>query len=695
MDIRFICAICILCLSPLQMMASDPEFLEQLHLNQAEKQWLEQGYTIKVHPDTWPPFNFWDDAKNKNRGIAPDYLRWISEKTGLKFEYTATQMSLDMLFKDLMAKNVDMSPSLQYQPERALFLEYTDPYFKSRFGFFVNESTDLSKLPDSLNNIRISCEKSSTTFKFLQKHYPAAVIVECPTEKDGLLLVSQGSVLAHAGSVDVCEYLIGMSDAYESIELWQELPLDNQYVFMAVRKDWPELASIINKSLKIMPLATKNAIVKQYQRELIWKKNRHYILISGFLVLIALTVMTVALILLYKKSQKAAKCYQSAKEKAEESTRFKSAFLANMSHEIRSPMNAILGLTSLLKSNAVDASHKDQYLTYIEKSGQKLLRLINDILDFSKLESGEIALEIETFELRQLLDEVYQIFFPLALEKRINFEIDYDLPSAVWFIKSDRVKIIQVLSNLVSNAIKYTVMGEVKLGVTLCNHHRLRFFVKDTGIGIPEHLKHQVFERFKRLDQTKQVTGTGLGLSISKGLVELLGGNIWVEDNAHRGSVFIFELPYHKPTAQPVPTAQPEISEYKPYQFQQQTILVAEDQDYNFVFIAQVLKNAGLQVVRAQNGKEAIELVDQHAVDLVLMDIKMPIKSGYDATKEIKRAKPQLPVIIQSAYALPEEKEKAFQYGCDDYLTKPLEPELLLSRIARFLHKDLPFSLNA
>ena len=376
-----------------------------------------------------------------------------------------------------------------------------------------------------------------------------------------------------------------------------------------------------------------------------------------------------------------------AMNRAEESANFKSVFLANMSHEIRSPMNAILGLTSLLKSEGLDSGTKDTYLTYIDRSGQQLLSLINDILDISKLEAGKISIELESFYLKSILDEIFLTYRSLAENKGLEFGIDENAENKDLIIRSDRAKVIQVLTNLISNAIKYTESGEVKYGYYLPDHHTVTFYVKDTGAGIPDNMKHLIFDRFKRLDQTRDVRGTGLGLSISKGLVELLGGTIWVEPNQNRaGSVFKFSLPFQESEKQTENILSKEISK-ESLQFTNQTILVAEDHEFSFVFLNQVLKNAGLKVVRAHDGKEVLRIVQKQKVDLVLMDIKMPVMSGYEATREIKKIAPEIPVIIQSAYVLPEEKEKAFQYGCDDYIIKPIDSRELFSKIHQHLQQ--------
>lgn len=659
----------------------DANFLENLNLSSAEKKWLKQNQVIKVHPDTWPPFNFWDDTRNKNRGIAVDLLQWISQKTGLQFDYHMTQMSLDRLLKEFEMKNMDLSPSLQYQEVRENYLIYTDHYYRANFGLYVTKPS--LKVPHDLNGLRISCEKSSTTSKYIIENFPDVEIVDCPTERDGLLLVSQGKVDAHAGCIEVCDYLIGGSGSFDAIQLFRELRVENDEIYFAVRKDWPELASIIDKSLQLMPVEKKNAILRKYEIELFWKRNQNYAIIAGVFVFVIVMLLFITIFLLYKRSRKAAYFHQLARQKAEESAKFKSAFLANMSHEIRSPMNAILGLTSLLKLKYPKDQEYNEYLSYITKSGQQLLSLINDILDLSKMETGEISINIEAFSVIDLLNEVFQTHQPLAKEKGLHLNLDIIFSDDLW-VKSDRAKVLQVITNLVSNGIKYTEYGQVKVGCSISDQNSLQFYVEDTGVGIPEDQKALIFDRFKRLDQTKHVKGTGLGLAISKALTELLGGNIRVDEKSEGGSIFYFSIPYQKANPDLIETSSTPDFEGKPI-FDNRKVLLAEDHDFNYIFLAQVLENVGLNVIRAHNGKEAIKIIQHEHIDLVLMDIKMPITTGYEAIQEIKKIKPQLPVIVQSAYALPDEKEKAYRCGCDNYITKPIDCQELFLKISLYI----------
>ena len=361
-----------------------------------------------------------------------------------------------------------------------------------------------------------------------------------------------------------------------------------------------------------------------------------------------------------------------AKEKAEESDRLKSAFLANMSHEIRTPMNSIVGFASLLKGKLPDEERKEKYLEIITSNADHLLRLINDIIDISKIESGDIDLHEETVDIQKLFEELLKMFFDRKPEVEIRF-----LTASVPDIICDRVKLSQVLTNLLGNAIKFTSQGYVEYSVKI-EGDRLVFRVEDTGSGVLEEMKELIFDRFAQGDNSASMSrgGTGLGLAIAKAYVEKMGGSIWVDSLPGKGSTFCFSIPF-------VPAGERKTIKLKQEELigRSMNILVAEDDILNYLFLEEIFSDLDVNIKHAANGKEAVELFRSEKFDLVLMDIKMPVMDGLEATRKIKSINPQVPVIAVSAHAFWSEQEKAFQAGCDDYITKPLRPEELKKKV--------------
>ncbi len=375
-----------------------------------------------------------------------------------------------------------------------------------------------------------------------------------------------------------------------------------------------------------------------------------------------------------------------AKLKAEESDRLKSAFLANMSHEIRTPMNAILGFLSLLKEPRFDEEQRAEFIDVVNKSGHRLLETINDIIEFSKIEAGQIEINHEEVDLSEIIHNYYQLFLPQVKEKGLILNLSENIPEGQARVYADRHKLEGVLINLINNAIKFTNKGSIEIGYYL-KDNEVVFYVKDTGIGIPKNRQKVVFDRFVQADLeiTRPHEGSGLGLSIAKAYVEALGGSIWLESIPGTGSTFYFSIPdvhYEKKKK----VQDKDVDEHSVPQLPNLTILVAEDDDMGFYFLQTIFNKEGIRTLHATTGEEAIELFRSHNdIDLILMDIKMPGMGGLEATKTIKKEKPEMPVIAVTAFALPGDREKILRSGCDEYISKPFKKEEILEVMQRYV----------
>ena len=377
-----------------------------------------------------------------------------------------------------------------------------------------------------------------------------------------------------------------------------------------------------------------------------------------------------------------------AKEKAEESDRLKSAFLQNMSHEIRTPMNAIMGFSDLLSEQYNNKNNLEKFSKIISQRCNDLLDIINDILDISKIESGQLSVNNEECNLDELFAEISSFFTEYQNrtgKQQINFSMKALCEPSENVIITDKVKLKQIFINLISNAIKFTNNGKIEGGCKLDANSKLLFYVSETGIGIPPDKHDAIFERFAQLTHDKKhiYGGTGLGLSIVKGLVNLLGGKIWLESELEKGTTFYFSLPYKISNTTNHQTFLTD--ESQDYFFSDKTILVVEDDIYNAEYINEILFNAGLIIIKSENGQEAVQIAMSQSLDLVLMDIRLPDMDGYEAIRQIKIHKPELKIIAQTAYAAHDEKQKAFEAGCIDYISKPLKRNLLLSMINKYL----------
>ena len=377
---------------------------------------------------------------------------------------------------------------------------------------------------------------------------------------------------------------------------------------------------------------------------------------------------------------------RKALKRAEESDKLKSAFLSNMSHEIRTPMNGIVGFAEMLKDTDLDKDKKDFYAEAITLSSKHLLKIVNDILDISKIETGQVEVVAEPTSVNELIRSLYQHFKSIAEKQNLNLQPVLNLTDKMSVFKLDKFKLNQVLENLISNSLKYTKTGYIRFGYDL-ERDRIKFFVEDTGIGIEPKYHEKIFQRFFREESqiSYHYRGTGLGLTISKSFVEAMGGTIHLDSSPGKGSTFYFTLPMD-----PVPDIDLEgsIQTYEDEKIVDRpvTILIAEDEEMNFLYMKTVLSDKNITILHATDGQKAIEICRSHPeIDLILMDIKMPVINGFEATRKIREFRPELPIIAQTAYVLSEDRQKAFQSGCNDYLVKPVNFLTLKERIRRLL----------
>lgn len=384
-----------------------------------------------------------------------------------------------------------------------------------------------------------------------------------------------------------------------------------------------------------------------------------------------------------------------AKEKAEESDRLKSAFLANMSHEIRTPMNGILGFSELLKNPDLTGEQQKEYLGIIEKSGARMLNIINDIVDISKIEAGLMNLDISATDINDQLSYIYSFFRPEVERKGISFAVSHFLPDEDCLVYTDREKTYAVLTNLVKNAIKYTETGRIEIGC-ISKGDYFEFFVRDTGIGIRPDRQEAIFERFIQAEAIDKMArqGAGLGLSISKAYVEMLGGRIWVESIEDAGSSFYFTLPrirtdFGKATATPDTISS---TEFKPdISNTGIKILIAEDDEVSELLLSLELTKVATEILRAVTGTEAVEICRKNPdIDLIMMDIRMPLINGYEATRQIREFNRNVIIIAQTAHGLSGDMMKALNCGCNAYLPKPISKDELRTMLKRYFNHKKP-----
>ena len=381
---------------------------------------------------------------------------------------------------------------------------------------------------------------------------------------------------------------------------------------------------------------------------------------------------------------------EAAMAKAQESDRLKTAFLANLSHEIRTPLNGILGFSEFLSKPGLPDFKVKSYGEIINQSSRQLFAIIDSVLLMSQLDTGQITIQEKQIDIDHFFADLFAFYKPLTDNKSIELKLSLDSNNSP-SILFDEFRVRQVMDNLVNNAIRNTSEGIIEIGYAIESEF-IRFFVRDTGIGIKRELHSKIFERFQQaeVDYLKNFTGIGLGLSICKSLVELMGGKIGLQSKYHTGSDFYFTVPYKTKTSA-ANSEKPDSSAIG--KAGGKGILIVDDEPINLILLETMLTDydelkhqSKIKIYKACNGKEALRLCEQHQIiDIVLMDIKMPLMNGIEATKLIKKSRPEVKIIAQTAYNSEENKNEVFGAGCDDFITKPIKKEVLFQIIGKYI----------
>lgn len=389
--------------------------------------------------------------------------------------------------------------------------------------------------------------------------------------------------------------------------------------------------------------------------------------------------------------KKIEKDLKKAKMEAEIANNYKNHFLANMSHEIRTPINTIIGFSELIKNENLPSQKRSKYTGIIEENSQSLLRLIDDIIDVAKIEANELKIKKEACSLGELFAELELTYnnFMKRKEKQ-NLQLIFQTPEEAHHdvIFTDPYRLKQIFNNLFINAMKYTDIGHIEIGYSIFNENKLRFFVSDTGSGIPAGRLKNIFKRFNYSDETSNpdATASGLGLSICKDLAVLLGGDISVKSVDGEGTIFFLTIPYDKIKIPLVRPAVKPIVQTK-YDFSNFTIMVAEDTPYNYEYMRSILQRTGAKVIWAKDGIDVLKMFNNSKIDLILMDIQLPEINGYEATSQIRLKNQNIPIIAQTAYAMAEDRQKCLESGCNDVLVKPIRMDDVLKTVAKYLNK--------
>ena len=626
-------------------------------------------------------------------GIFIDLLEHIAEKEELEITFVSGEWQE---LKELLSKGkIDILPDFAVSEENdSLFTINSIPVLSSWLEVYAMKGARLYSIRD-LNNKTIGALKGSIQQQYLEEYLQNELALAFDLEICDTY--PQCIEALRAGKADL---LVASRFFYFSNHFPEDIsptgiifkPADLYFGFQ--KEADTQLIQLIDRNLAEMkndPNSAYYSILHSWLDPAFRKQQPKYFLwILTALLSILLVVLVFTFVLKYQVDLQTKALWRKnrqltrAKERAEENERLKTIFLQNMSHEIRTPMNGIIGFLSLLKEPNLDPESREKYIDIVNKSGKRLLTTINNIIEISKIDSRQIEVKTSIVDLKEVMNFYYNFFLPQAKEKKIRIELKNDFPPEKAFIKTDKFILDNILTNLINNALKFTNTGVVEIGTSL-EGEKVKFYVKDSGIGIPEGRQKAIFERFVQanLNMTRAHEGSGLGLSIVKAYVEILKGEIWLESKEGEGSTFTFTIPYIP--AEPTTKTEEPVNLTEALQGEHLKILIAEDDNISFLFIQQLLNKPEITLLRAIDGKQVIELARNNPdLSLILMDIKMPVINGIDATRKIREFNSTVPIIAQSAYSFTGEQEQALKAGCNDYMTKPINKGRLLTIIRKY-----------
>lgn len=683
---------------------------ELLNFTPKEQAWIDSHKEIRYVIDNhFEPLEYLAKDGNTYSGIASSYLSLLSQKTGITFKRVPTNVWSQSVEK-VNAREADMYTCLTRTPKRDQVVNFTHPYIIMPQVFITRNDVKFMTDIKELYGKKVVLVEGYAQSEIIQKEHPQIHAIIVKDIVDAFKAVVEGDAYAYIDLLPVASSYIQKS-GFSNLKISGISKYESEFR-MALRNDWDsEGIAVLNKAIDSISEDERNSIYNQWV-QVKYDKNIDYTIVfqiaGAFLLIISGTLfwnrklsaeidkrreVELALQELNKK-------LLIATQEAQSATNAKSNFLSNMSHEIRTPMNSILGFAELLDEQIEDKKLKS-FIKTIRSSGETLLMLINDILDLSKIESGKFEIITKATPIKKLLEETIAPFTLQAERKNLNLElhIDKNIPEVI-FVDAFRLK--EIITNLIVNALKFTDAGFIKVVVEVHHIHNhlskidIVISVQDSGIGIPKEAQSKIFNMFEQQENqdARKYGGTGLGLAISKKLAMLMGGSLDVQSDVGKGSTFILKLNNLDIASLQNDSVQSDLEfNYTAIDFEKAVILVADDVEQNRKLIKESFDATLIEVIEAVNGEDAIEKVKTHPIDLILMDIRMPVLDGYSATRMIKESF-DIPIIALTASIMLEELTKIKEQRFDGYLRKPVSKNELYNELAKFLKYTTKVSVS-
>lgn len=640
--------------------------------------------TITVKGDIYyPPFEFIND-RGEPDGFNVELFQVIAEMLGLKYELTLGVWN--EVRKELENGEIDMLLGVLISEERAKNIKFGIPHSVITHGIFTHKDKDYNTLL-ALKGKEVVVQEKDLMHDLLLKMRLTDNIITVPGQLEALTLIDAG------------EHDAALVGNYQGAHLLNEHKLTNVRIrsqkikpykyAMAVNADNDELLWLLNMALYQLKATGEydkiyNKWFSVYERKDFFAENRNLFIFIG----IALAALAIFVILLRVRVAYATKELKLAKERAEQNDKLKSSFLNNISHEIRTPLNGLIGFTNLISEKNTTEEMREYYASIIQQCTEQLTSIIDDIIIIATIEASQAKLNTVKTDINALMDDIYTNLKSSVPPDQIDFHYNTELSAGESLVYIDKEKLRVSLTKLINNAIFYTRRGEVVFGCKL-EEDNLYFYVEDTGSGIPDEYQDVVFNHFRQIiaGKTQGYGANGLGLVITKSYVEMMGGKIWLNSIPGEGSKFMFTIPYKPTTVETLLSDESNIPE-KSQELQSLKFLIAEDDFNNYtlakIIIAQNFKNA--TILHAENGIDAIDIARCHKdLDLILMDLKMPEMSGYQAAKIIKKENPDISVIAITAYEWEYKDTETEKNIFDGFVVKPFKKHKLIFLIKKAL----------
>jgi len=664
--------------------AAAPEV--EVELTQEEQQFIKDNPVIHLGVDSeFVPYEF-IDSDGVYKGIASDYIKLLSQKTGLEM-VVEPDKTWEQAYMMVVEKQLDVLPCIARTIEREQYFLFSEPYYKFQRVIVVSTSNKQIKGIQDLHNQKVAVQVNSSHHSYL-KNYPDIELSFYNTVEEALSAVSNGTETVFVGNLATSSYLIktyGLTEL-KFVNIDDE---ESQSLYFAVRNDWPLLVSIINKGLAAITEEEKIEINNRWigvDTEVDYGPLLRIFAAIGAVIIIIFIVSVYWIVKLKKEVAKRKRTedeLRQAKEDADSANRIKSSFLARMSHEIRTPLNAITGMAYLIKKTDVTMTQRI-YVDKITQAANNMLGIINDILDFSKIEAGKIEIERTSFNLDKVLQDVMSIVAFKIEEQKISFSL-FKEPKIPSYFFGDSKRLEQILLNVISNAVKFTNKGEVSLSIHITDKsesiYMLEFNVKDTGIGMSTDQLNQLFSPFSQADASinRRFGGTGLGLSIVKNLVEMMSGSIQVSSVFEEGSTFVIKLPMEVDQEKVFDEKQKNASLY----FKNIKAIVLDKSIADLNLLEIYLKSFGIKAV-CVTSENQVESMLEESYDLLILDYETPEAGGFEYIRSIKN-NPKITTELKTIIMLPLMREDLFEktseYGIEIGVTKPIIPSVLYDGI--------------